>query len=254
MYQWLDRLYEKSKLYFALMWIGVYCIGNSLANPLSAAIGIDSSMALLCNGVLSAVLLLWLQKSNLMAFYGLCRSKLAAKRFLWYVPLLVFVSGNLWFGVGVNLPAVDSVCYILSMLCVGFLEEVIFRGLLFKALLKEGEKMAIIISSVTFGLGHILNLFNGSGMDLLTNLCQVAGAIACGFLFVVLFHRGGSLLPCIIAHSVNNAVSVFANESAFTPQNQLIFSVVITVIVVAYTLILCKTLPQAKEAATDMTQ
>lgn len=249
MYQWLDRLYEKNKLYFALMWIGVYCLANSLANPISAAIGIDSSATFVCNGVLSIILLFWIQKRGLMAFYGLCRSKIGARRFLWYLPLVVFVSGNLWFGVGVNLPAVDTVCYILSMLCVGFLEEVIFRGLLFKALRKEGEKMAIVISSVTFGLGHILNLFNGSGMDLVANLCQVVGAIACGFLFVVLFHRGGSLLPCIIAHSINNAVSVFSNEAAFTTQNRLVFSAVITVIVVSYTLILCKALPKAQETA-----
>ena len=68
-------------------------------------------------------------------------------------------------GFPVILPAVDTVCYILSMLCVGFLEEVIFRGFLFRALAKENVNKAIIITSVTFGLGHILNLFNGSGMD-----------------------------------------------------------------------------------------
>ena len=43
------------------------------------------------------------------------------------------------------------------MLCVGFMEEVIFRGLLFKAIAKDNAKMAIVISSVTFGLGHVLN-------------------------------------------------------------------------------------------------
>lgn len=40
------------------------------------------------------------------------------------------------------------------MLCVGFLEEMIFRGLLFEAIAKENVKKAIIISSVTFGIRH----------------------------------------------------------------------------------------------------
>ena len=55
------------------------------------------------------------------------------------------------------------------MLCVGFLEEVIFRGLLFTAIARNNIKSAVIISSVTFGIGHIINLFNGSGMELVTD-------------------------------------------------------------------------------------
>lgn len=90
------------------------------------------------------------------------------------------------------------------MLCVGFLEEVIFRGFLFTSIAKDTTKSAIIISSVTFGIGHIINLFNGSGMDLLSNLCQIVFAIAVGFLLVTIFYRGGSLLPCILVHSAIN--------------------------------------------------
>ena len=63
------------------------------------------------------------------------------------------------------------------MLCVGFFEEVIFRGLLFQALAKENIETAVSVSSVTFGLGHILNLLNGSGMGLIANLCQIVGAV-----------------------------------------------------------------------------
>lgn len=80
------------------------------------------------------------------------------------------------------------------MLCVGFLEEVIFRGLLFKAIAKDNIKPAVVISSVTFGVGHIINLFNGSGMALVSNLCQIVFAIAVGFLLVTIFYRGGILL------------------------------------------------------------
>ena len=80
-----------------------------------------------------------------------------------------------------------------TALCVGFLEEVIFRGLLLMSIARKNVKSAIIISSVTFGVGHIINLFNGSGMDLVTNLCQIVFAIAVGFLLVTIFYRGGSL-------------------------------------------------------------
>lgn len=73
------------------------------------------------------------------------------------------------------------------MLCVGFLEEAIFRGLPFTAIAKDNIKSAVIISSVTFGIGHIINLFNGSGMDLVNNLCRIVFAVAVGFPLVTFF-------------------------------------------------------------------
>lgn len=73
------------------------------------------------------------------------------------------------------------------MLCVGFLEETIFRGLPFTAIAKDNLKSAVIISSVTFGIGHIINLFNGSGMDLVNNLCRIVFAVAVGFPAVTFF-------------------------------------------------------------------
>lgn len=243
----LNRLFAKSELTFALIWIGIYCVANSLANAVSATLRIDSSVTLVLNAAMAFFLFRWIRENGLLTNYGLCRTPLPPSRFLWYIPLLVFVSRNLWGGFATNLPTVDTVFYILNMFCVGFLEELIFRGLLFKALAKEGIKSAIIISSITFGIGHILNLFNGSGMELIENLCQIIGAIACGFLFVIIFHRGGSLIPCIIAHSVNNAISVFANETSLTAEERLLMTGIIIVIVTAYTCILIKTLPPKNE-------
>ena len=84
---------------------------------------------------------------------------------LFYIPLIVLLTVNLWYGVAMNTSPLEMVLYILSMLCVGFLEEMIFRGFLFQAMVKDGVKSAIIVSSVTFGIGHIVNLINGSGAD-----------------------------------------------------------------------------------------
>lgn len=37
----MKKLYEKNELTFALVWIGVYCVLQSLANPLNEIIGIE---------------------------------------------------------------------------------------------------------------------------------------------------------------------------------------------------------------------
>ncbi len=149
---------------------------------------------------------LYPKKNHLQKRYGLCKSPVPACRFLYYVPLLLLASGNLWNGIALNYSLPETICRIVCMLCVGFLEEVLFRGLLFAAIAKDNVKSAIVISSVTFGIGHIINLFNGSGMELVSNLCQIVFAIAVGFLLVTIFSRGGSLLPCILVHSAINTL------------------------------------------------
>ena len=238
----MKKLYEKNELTFAIVWIVIYCVLQSLANPINKAIGIEYAASAAFCVLQTVVLFAFIRKNNLQKRYGLCKSPVPACRFLYYVPLLILASGNLWNGVAVNYTPVETVCRIVCMFCVGFLEEVIFRGLLFKAIAKDNIKSAVVISSVTFGIGHIINLFNGSGMDLVDNLCQIVFAIAVGFLLVTIFYRGGSLLPCIIVHSAINTLGTFANDANLTTEMHLLHLVALIVITVAYTMLLTRTL------------
>lgn len=240
----MKQLYEKNELTFSLVCIGIYCVLQSLANLLNQAIGVQYSASAIF-GVLQAVsLLLFITKNNLLKQYGLYRSPIPARQFLYYLPLIVLMTRNFWNGVSINFSLTETICYIVCMLCVGFVEEVIFRGFLFKAMAKDNVKTAIAISSVTFGLGHLLNLINGSGAGLTENLFQVTGAIVIGFLFVILFYRGESLLPCIVAHAFINITSAFANGTGLTIEKRMIIHLVMIVITAAYALILTKTLPE----------
>lgn len=247
----MKKLYEKSEITFAIVWIIAYSILNSVANPLSAKIGVEHSAHMIFNVIMTVVLFVWIKKTGLMKKYGLCKSSLPASRFLFYIPLIAVATQNLWCGVALNFSLTGTICYVASMLAVGFLEEVIFRGLLFRAIEKDSVKTAIIISSVTFGIGHILNLINGSGAGLLENILQVVGAVAVGFLFVVIFYRGGSLIPCILTHSAINGASAFANDAVITDEVRLWLFAIRLVIIVGYTLILLKTLPKKQSAAAD---
>ena len=240
----MDRLYKKSKLWFALCWIGVYVIGTGGADRLSELVGMPKLVTVLFTGVLCGIILLWLRKHDLLGFFGICRPAASARAFLFYLPLAAIVSCNLWLGVRMNMPPVETVLYVLSMVGVGFLEEIIFRGFLFRAMEPDGLKSAVIVSSLTFGIGHIVNLFNGSGAELLPNLCQVCYAAAAGFLFVIIFYRSGSLLPCIATHIGVNCLSAFANETGRTPLGTVITALILTAISLGYAIILLKTLPK----------
>ena len=90
------------------------------------------------------------------------------------------------------------------MLRVGFLEKLIFRGFLYNLLAKENVKKAMIISSITFGIGNIVNLLNSA--HLVPTLLQICYAISLGYLFVLIFNKSNSLLPAIITHSIINSL------------------------------------------------
>ena len=234
----MKSLYKKNELMFALINIAVYVVGISLADSASISLGVEKSVTAAATVLLSAMLLLWIKKEGLMKKYGLCKSSVPPLKMLFYLPLVIIVSVNLFYGVKMNLSVTETVLYIISMLCVGFIEEIIFRGFLFKAMAKDNIKSAIIVSSVTFGMGHIVNLFNSSGADLFSTLLQIAYAIAIGFLFTVIFYRTESLISCIVTHSLVNSLSVFSDESALTAGRELFTAGVLVVVPLLYTVYL----------------
>jgi membrane protease YdiL (CAAX protease family) len=243
-------LYRKSEIWFSLVWIIAYCVLASIGDNLSASIGIEKIVTLPILILLSVILFLFVKKNELLKYYGLCKSEVSASKMLFYIPLLALLTVNIWYGFFISLSWFETVLYILSMLFVGFLEEMIFRGLLFRGMAKNGVKSAIIVSSVTFGIGHIMNFINGSEAELLPNLLQVIYAMAAGFLFVMIYYKTKSLLPCIITHGVFNALSVFANEASITFQRRVLsalFMVVVSGLYALYITFLIKQKTDNKE-------
>ena len=70
--------------------------------------------------------------------------------------------------------------------------------------------------------------------------------MAIGFAFVMIYCRTRSLMPCIIAHSVFNALSAFAKEAVMTPQRQIISGILLAVIVGGYALYLALAVKEEK--------
>ena len=203
----MKKLYEKSQLIFAIVCIAAYIVLFSLADGISAVLGVEKSVTAGVGLALSALLVYFVYRNGLQQEYGLCKSKFSAKTYLYFIPLALIVSVNLWGGVSLNYSPAETALFIVSMICVGFLEELIFRGFLFVAMRKDGLVSAMIVSSLTFGIGHIVNLLGGA--DFLPTLMQICYATSAGFLFTVIFHKSGNLLPCIIGHAVMNSLSAF---------------------------------------------
>lgn len=199
----MKKIFEKHETLCCILLIVLYVVINSYCMQ---NFGLEDYRSTIINTVLSVAVLALIISLKRVAYYGLVKVT-AAKKYLYFIPLLFLVSVNLWNGFNINNTSGEILFYILSMLNVGFLEEVIFRGFLFKMMAKDNVKGAIIVSSVTFGLGHIVNLLNGA--DLVPTLMQICYAVALGYLFVTIFHKSKSLVPCILAHMIINATSIF---------------------------------------------
>ena len=240
----MTKLYQKSEITFAILWIVAYVVLSSIADRLSEDVGVVKSVTAVLHIVMSLILFFWIRNNHLSRKYGFCRSEVPAKRFLYYLPLILIASIAFWGGIKMQYGFPGAALYIISMCCVGFLEEVIFRGLLFRAMEKENLRSAIIVSSLTFGIGHIVNLFNGSGRDLASTLIQIVFAIQIGFILVLIFYHGKSLVPCILFHSANNALKVFAAEGSLSPQAEMIINFVLIIVVLGgYSCFLLKAFP-----------
>ena len=181
------KLYRKNELMFAIGCIVVYVVvcGN-LRAP-----GDDNPYMTLGLLVMAALLFLFVKKNELMEEYGLSAWAKNSKQMLYFLPLWVLTTGNLWAGVSLNYKGMGQVYAIISMMLVGFVEEMIFRGFLFRGLLRTNkETTAIIISAVTFGIGHITNLL--IGQEIGETLIQIVYAVALGFVFTLVYYKSAS--------------------------------------------------------------
>ena len=236
----MRKLYEKNEILFAVLWILVYCFTSI---PIRGNFGDESIWMTIVLTAIAAGITVFVKKNHLEAKYGLKGWPENTKRYLFFIPMWILVTGNLWGGFGIAYDGWGQVFAVISMLLIGYIEEMIFRGFLFKALIpKDGIKLAIIISSVTFGIGHIINLFAGQAN--LETVIQVLFAIAWGFIFTFVFYKCGSLVPCIIAHSLVDAFSKFANDDGALTVAWIYMGATI-VIAIAYGMYLAK-LPNAE--------
>ncbi len=214
----MNQLYKKSAMNFALVTIAIYVLVAMFADSVSISLGVEKLITTPALFVLSIYLYRFIKKQGQLQYYGLCPIQGKPKEYVYFLPLVFIISMQLWGGITFhNARPLEIITYVLSMCFVGFLEEVIFRGFLFKAMYEDNPKTAIIVSSILFGIGHIVNLLSGAA--LVPTLLQLCYATVIGYVFVILFLRSKSLLPAILTHACFNALGIFGQQPSSILQN-----------------------------------
>ena len=224
----MKKIFEKHEALFCILLIVVYILVNSYCIQ---NFGIEDYRSTIINTIFSIALIILMIILKRTSYYGLTKVT-NFKAYLYFIPLFLIVSVNLWNGVNINNSASEIIFYILNMINIGFIEEIIFRGFLFKMMAKDNVKRAIIVSAITFGIGHIINLLNGA--DLIPTLMQICYAISIGYLFVIIFYKSKSLIPCIITHSLVNSLSIFNVENAISLYVSSVFLIIVPLVYAVY--------------------
>ena len=208
------KLFEKNAVMFSVILIVIYVVGSSLAEQLSALIGMQFLAEMIFCGLLLTVLFLFIRRSSLVRWLGLQKPQISASKMLFYIPLMLTAAGTAAFGLGMEFPAPAIIFRTVMMVFVGTLEEIIFRGFLFRSIAEQNLRRAVIISSLTFGIGHIVNLLRGAALT--ETILQIVFAVAVGFVLVFVFLHTGSIVPCIVFHALNNCMTAFATGKFLT--------------------------------------
>ncbi|MDE7453341.1 MAG: CPBP family intramembrane metalloprotease, partial [Clostridia bacterium] len=103
-------------------------------------------------------------------------------------------------------PSVSTVFgFVLYNLAIAFSEEFLFRGVIFTQMLDSWKNkkgfiwIAIIVSSVIFGLRHLLNLVTAPQV-VITTIGQVLFTFMAGFYLCAVYLRTRNIWICIIIH------------------------------------------------------
>lgn len=143
-----------------------------------------------------------------LGFHGM--KKGTAKRMLYFSPLMLIAFSHFAAGVDLN----GGVTYLLANLFltlgIGMAEEIFFRGIICGLWLKHGTIKAMILSSVLFGLSHLLNIAGGAGLG--ETILQICFALVYGMVFALIFEEGHSLLPCVLLHALHDFCSFISGE------------------------------------------
>ena len=224
----MKKPFEKYETIICVLLIVIYVLINSFCIQ---NFGIQSFNTTIINTIFSIMLIILIVKLKKVKYYGLTKVN-NIKNYLYFFPLLLIISVNLWNGININNSIDEIIFHILTMINIGFIEEIIFRGFLYKMLAKDNVKIAILVSSITFGIGHIINLLNGA--LLLPTILQICYSISIGYLFAIIFYKSKSIVPCIITHCLVNSLSIFSIENTTYLYISSIFLIIVPLIYANY--------------------
>ncbi|GKU80565.1 CPBP family intramembrane glutamic endopeptidase [Paenibacillus sp. L3-i20] len=167
-------------------------------------------------------------KKQWNTFYFTSLSKLTKQQWLEYLPLLLILIVLLIANKGFEPAPFSFFAYMLlsQLFLVGFVEETLFRGIMLRVLMPKGKAIAVVVSSVLFGVTHALQALGGQSLE--DTILQIVYALVLGFVLAMLVLRNRSILLAVLFHGLHNFLNFTGND----PGTHLYSYIVIAILVI----------------------
>lgn len=185
-----------------------------IAGMVSAISSISSQVSFFAAfSFVGLVLLIDLKLTKKWHYYGFMPlSKIPMSHIKVFLPVFFLAIMPLVFGFSSDL-SFNAVLYIIIYMgIVAFVEETIFRGIIFDLLKSKGKKYAIIGSSVLFAMAHLINIL--SGKLLIDIIFQFAFALLIGLILGLFVWKTNNIILPIGYHFLNNTISSFTRSTS----------------------------------------
>ena len=137
----------------------------------------------------------------------------------------------------------NSLAYLFAFesISVGLFEEIIFRGLLLIVLIqylpktKKGNFIAVMLSSLLFGLIHIFNIFYGGAFG--PTVLQVGYSFLMGMMWAVIYLKTRNIWIVMVLHTTYNYFGNVLFELGTVTNRFDFITVVVTILFSAFALV-----------------
>ncbi|MFS0874267.1 CPBP family intramembrane glutamic endopeptidase [Paenibacillus xylanilyticus] len=164
----------------------------------------------------------------------------------YYIPLLL-VLGTIALKGFTELTLTKVIFFVFFTLLVAFVEETVYRGLIFKTLLRRSAMAAVVTSSILFSVTHMLNAL--SGQSVADTMLQLVYALLLGAVLALLMLKNGNIIPLILFHFIHNLIQFLSDDLQDT--HTLSYDLFLLVVLVAYCIWLTLSFRITKRSSSD---
>jgi membrane protease YdiL (CAAX protease family) len=125
---------------------------------------------------------------------------------------------------GITVSSVPNLIYLLLLsLSVGFIEELLFRGVIIRAWLKKGVYVAVGVSTALFGVAHLMQLMGGQSA--FGTVLQVLFSLVLGLALALVVVKTWSIWGVILFHALFDFVQLVSTSPAASVTDNSLYAV-----------------------------
>jgi len=198
----------------------VYLSQNILRNILVNMLAINELVATLITVMFFGALAIFLVKKD--NYFKVRYTSKTCITYIIIVTLILSVINLFPFDLSIG---ITTLSVFLTMLFVGLMEELIFRGCIYKICAEKwGALKAVIFSSVLFGCIHIINILQD---DMVMVVLQIIYATCIGVIYAMVMYKEQGIILCILAHAIINIAGNLGTTE--TVYKEIIFTIMCVV-------------------------